>query len=59
MTDTEKIDQLMDVIRVFEAAATKFLRKVDSGAARSTETYVELQAACKLATDTWAAVTRE
>lgn len=59
MTDQEKIEQLMDVIRVFEAAATKFLRKVDSGAARSTETYAELRFACWLATDTWAAVTRE
>jgi len=39
------IDQLIDVIHRYDEAADKFIQKVDSGRARSVETYNELKVA--------------
>lgn len=39
------IDQLLAVIRTYDAAADKFIKKVETGKAKSLETYADLKAA--------------
>lgn len=47
--DRATIKDLLKVISVYNAAADKFIHKVDNGLARSVETYNDLKAARKLA----------
>lgn len=43
MTDQRRIAILTEALRVYDAAAEKFIGKVMSGRARSVETYNELE----------------
>lgn len=42
---------LLRIIQAYNKAADKFIEKVDTGRARSKETYADLKAARKLASD--------
>lgn len=42
-----RIKELEAVLNQFEAAAQKFIHKVESGKARSRETYTDMRAACE------------